>query len=92
MNLLAAAALALPASAAYLAPALAAAVRRHPRLLAVLTVNLLLGWTLLGWAVALAMTLRTPAQPSPAGRASAPGGRQLCRARRVRRSPAGPLR
>lgn len=84
MNLPAAAALALPASAAYLAPALAAAVRRHPRLLAVLTVNLLLGWTLLGWAAALAMTLRTPAQP-----ASAPGGRQLCRARRVRQSPAG---
>jgi len=84
MNLPAAVALALPASTAYLAPTLAAAVRRHPRLLAVLTVNLLLGWTLLGWVAALAMTLRTPAQP-----ASAPGGRQACRARRVRRSSAG---
>lgn len=46
------------AATVYVAPALTAAARRHPQLLAILAVNLFLGWTVLGWAAVLARACR----------------------------------
>lgn len=43
--------------ALYFLPFLAAAFRRHPSAIAILSVNLLLGWTLIGWVVALGWSL-----------------------------------
>lgn len=43
----------------YLLPALIGWRRRVPDLGAVVVINLLLGWTLIGWAVALALALRS---------------------------------
>lgn len=40
---------------AYMAPFWIDAVRSHHQLGAILVINLLLGWTLVGWVVALAM-------------------------------------
>lgn len=41
------------ASAIYLIPAIIAAAREHPDNLAIFFLNLLLGWTVLGWIIAL---------------------------------------
>ena len=51
-------------AALYLLPVLIGAARRVPDLGAVAVINVLLGWTLAGWAVALAMALRS-ARPGP---------------------------
>jgi Superinfection immunity protein len=51
-------------AALYLLPVLIGAARRVPDLGAVAVINVLLGWTLAGWAVALAMALRS-ARPAP---------------------------
>ena len=66
---------------AYLLPVLVGWARHVPDLGAVAVINILLGWTLVGWALALALALRTanratpvvqvvqnlpPAQPPPA--------------------------
>ena len=48
----------------YLLPVLIGWARRVPDLGAVAVINILLGWTLLGWAAALAMALRS-ARPAP---------------------------
>jgi hypothetical protein len=48
----------------YLLPVLIGAARRVPDLGAVAVINILLGWTLAGWAVALAMSLRS-VRPGP---------------------------
>jgi hypothetical protein len=57
------AALLLVAVAAYWAPA-AVAYSRHARAPGqVAVVNLFLGWTFIGWVVALAMAFRDPAPP-----------------------------
>ena len=63
----------LVALAVYLTPSVVAFTinRKHSR--AVLTINLFLGWSLVGWAVSLAM-------------ASSDCGRQRCRYRRICRS------
>src|SRR5260370_29134824 len=51
----------------YFLPALIARERRHPNLAPVFIVNLLFGWTLLGWAVALIWALaRSPGAPAAA--------------------------
>jgi hypothetical protein len=52
--------------ALYLLPVMIGAARRVPDLGAVAVINVLLGWTLAGWAVALAMALRSvrPAPPA----------------------------
>ena len=49
----------------YLLPVLIGAARRVPDLGSVAVVNILLGWTLAGWVIALAMALRSarPAVP-----------------------------
>jgi len=44
----------LPAIVAYFVPAIIAGWRRHPRTGLVFLLNLLLGWTVVGWLFALA--------------------------------------
>ena len=43
--------------ALYLAPTAIAFSRGHPHAASVLVINLFLGWTLIGWVVALAMSV-----------------------------------
>lgn len=45
------------AGVVYFLPTLVAVVRGHPRALAIGLLNLLLGWTLLGWLAAAAWAL-----------------------------------
>ena len=49
---------------AYLAPSLVALDRKPPNKWSVVVVNVLLGWTLVGWAVALAMAVRDKPRPA----------------------------
>jgi hypothetical protein len=51
-------------AAIYLLPVLIAVARRVPDIGSVAAINVLLGWTLVGWAAALAMALRS-AHPAP---------------------------
>lgn len=44
----------------YLLPAIIAAVRKVPNADSVAVVNIFLGWTVLGWIIALAMAARDP--------------------------------
>jgi Superinfection immunity protein len=60
------------AAALYLLPVLVGWGRRVPDIGSVAVINILLGWTLVGWAVALALALRSvktdgPAAQSPPG-------------------------
>lgn len=49
----------------YLVPSLVAALRSHPRRWSIFMLNLFLGWTVVGWVVALVGSLRThPQTPS----------------------------
>ena len=48
------------ALAIYFLPALIAQHRKHPRLPAIIVLNLLLGWTLIGWVVALVWSFVSP--------------------------------
>lgn len=57
---LAAAAFFVAAPALYLLPTAEAWLRRHPNTAAVAALNVLLGWTLIGWVVALVWALRRP--------------------------------
>jgi len=54
----------------YCIPLLVAMARDHCQLLAIVVLNLLLGWTLLGWCGALvwACTTSAPSVPMPAGK------------------------
>ncbi len=58
--------LAAACAALYLLPVLIGLARRVPDIGSVAAINVLLGWTLLGWAAALAMALRSsyPAPPA----------------------------
>jgi hypothetical protein len=56
--------------ALYLLPVLIGSIRRVPGLGSVAVVNVLLGWTLIGWVAALALALR-PARPHAAAGAVA---------------------
>ena len=62
-------------AALYLLPVLIGWIRRVPDLGSVAVINVLLGWTLIGWAAALAMALRSarPHAAAGAGRAELPG-------------------
>jgi hypothetical protein len=54
----------LLASAAYVLPFLIGLARRVPNLASLFVVNVFLGWTLIGWVVALAMAVRDrPVEP-----------------------------
>jgi len=61
---------------AYLLPSLIAAGRKVPNLGSVLVINIFLGWTFVGWIVALAMAARSVprVQPLPPTRWSPPPG------------------
>jgi hypothetical protein len=48
---------------AYLIPTIVGLVRKPPNLGVIAAINLLLGWTVIGWIAALVMALR-PTQPS----------------------------
>lgn len=50
----------------YMLPTFVAGQRRHIEMLAIVVLNLLLGWTLLGWAVALVWSLTSNVRPSDA--------------------------
>lgn len=43
----------------YFLPAIIGAARKVPNILSVFVINLFLGWTFIGWVVALAMAVRT---------------------------------
>jgi Superinfection immunity protein len=51
--------LVLLSGALYLLPVLIGSIRRVPDLGSVAVINVLLGWTLIGWAAALALALRS---------------------------------
>jgi len=51
--------------AAYFAPVIVAHFRHVPNQGSVFVIDLFLGWTLVGWVVALAMALRTTTRPPP---------------------------
>jgi hypothetical protein len=46
--------------AIYFTPTIVAAVRKSSRLGVILAVNLLVGWTVAGWVVALVMAITSP--------------------------------
>jgi hypothetical protein len=48
----------------YFIPTIVGAVRKVPNIGSVLVINLFLGWTLIGWVVALAMAARSASPPS----------------------------
>ena len=51
---------ALPAIAVYLVPSMIATVRGHDSALAIVVLNILLGWTFIGWVIALVWALSNP--------------------------------
>jgi hypothetical protein len=53
--------------AAYWLPTIVAAVRGVPNVGSVVVINLLLGWTFIGWVVALAMAARSTTSGAPPG-------------------------
>lgn len=57
---------ALLSAGLYLLPALIGWLRKVPDIGSVVVVNVLLGWTLIGWAAALAMALRSARPPAAA--------------------------
>lgn len=75
----------LPRVAVYFLPAFIASRRKVPHLGSVVVVNVFLGWTLIGWVVALAMACRDPRPHTaaippwmpPTGKHSGPAGPEL---------------
>jgi hypothetical protein len=68
--------------AMYVLPVIIGCIRRVPDIGSVIVINILLGWTLAGWVVALALALRSATsvhpvvqvvQNVPPGRPAAPG-------------------
>jgi hypothetical protein len=51
------------ATLAYFFPTIAALRYRHPRQLEILYLNILLGWTVVGWAIALQWALQASKRP-----------------------------
>ncbi len=50
----------------YFLPWIIAIARDHPRRASIAVADALLGWTIIGWLVALAWAVTTPARPSVA--------------------------
>lgn len=44
----------------YFIPSVVAGARKHPSAAAILALNILLGWTMLGWVIALIWSFTTP--------------------------------
>jgi hypothetical protein len=59
--------------AVYLVPTWVAAVRRHHQTLAISVLNVLLGWTVIGWIAALVWGLTAVRSGLPVVSAAAPG-------------------
>jgi hypothetical protein len=90
--------LAFLSGALYLLPVLVGWIRRAPHMGSVAAVNMLLGWTVIGWVAALAIVLRPPdgagataripqplpgaPEPSRLPQGHGPAGRQALHARR----------
>lgn len=55
--------------AVYFVPSLVAAGRKHPNSTAIGVLNLMVGWTILGWVVALVWSCTSPALPATSDRA-----------------------
>jgi len=80
----------------YFLPSLIAGRRKVPNAGSVFVLNLFLGWTLIGWVIALSMAVRTvPAGSRPPGAGRMGGGAQMtfthcgrCPPGRVRRERA----
>lgn len=76
----------------YLAPALIAFARNARRLGGIAALNILLGWTFLGWALAFVWAVSDersrPAPPEPAASRGANGARKDATAPDIRRMPA----
>jgi hypothetical protein len=53
------------ASAIYYAPFMVAAGREHPLTMKILTANILIGWTGIGWLAVLFFAIHAPKQQSP---------------------------
>lgn len=49
---------------AYFFPFIVATIRRQPNNTAIFIINLLLGWTLIGWVVALVWAVKAKPQPT----------------------------
>ena len=49
----------LAIAAAYLAPTITALLRHMPSTGPIIVINILLGWTVIGWIIALAMAVRS---------------------------------
>jgi predicted membrane channel-forming protein YqfA (hemolysin III family) len=49
--------------AAYFIPTLIAAMRGHPQVIAIAVLSIALGWTLLGWIVALVWSVTAKSRP-----------------------------
>src|SRR4051812_36607559 len=58
----------------YLLPSLVAAVRGAPDLGSIVAVNVLLGWSLIGWVLALALALRDRPDRAVVGASVSPAG------------------
>lgn len=61
----------LPVVALYCAPGIVALARGHHNTTAIIALNLLLGWTLLGWVAALVWSFTAITQTASAGDAAA---------------------
>jgi hypothetical protein len=48
----------------HFAPTFIAVWRKHPRRIAIFVINLLFGWTIVGWIVALVWSLSPPREPA----------------------------
>lgn len=51
-------------AAMYFIPTIVGAIRKVPNIGSVIVINLFLGWTLIGWVVALAMAARSVPPPA----------------------------
>lgn len=52
----------------HFAPTFVAVSRKHPRRIAIFVINLLFGWTVIGWFVALFWALQPPREATSASR------------------------
>jgi uncharacterized membrane protein len=69
----------------YVLPSVVAALRQVPNVGSVIVVDLLLGWTLIGWVVAMAMAARTiPGYTSVSSGPVATGAVPLDRGQQIR--------
>ena len=55
------------AALVYLIPSSIASLRRHPQSGPITVINILLGWSLVGWVAALAWAVSSTGKPRPTG-------------------------